>query len=277
MYYEKRNMSNLMKLAKNTKKAALQWYEYCKDKELNILVYETVRSVEKQREYVNSGASQTMQSYHLVGQALDFVAVNKEGKALWESYENLGIKNAISHAKRLGFTWGGDWKMVDKPHLQFLYKGYGTDPFFISTNKMFDFHISDNMSINEDEIKLFQSWLNNSYKVGIKIDGLYGPKTRKAAIKGLQFELNKQYNRDISVDGIWGPKTKSASVVVSINAKGSLVKIIQGMLYCFKLNPKGFDGIFGSGCELAVKRFQEKNSLKVDGKVGPNTFEKLFS
>lgn len=39
-------------------------------------------------------------------------------------------KKAIKEAKRLGFEWGGDWKnFVDKPHLQYYYKGYGTDTF----------------------------------------------------------------------------------------------------------------------------------------------------
>ncbi|HHT6143206.1 TPA: DUF5776 domain-containing protein, partial [Listeria monocytogenes] len=33
-------------------------------------------------------------------------------------------------AKSLGLEWGGDWSgFVDNPHLQFNYKGYGTDTF----------------------------------------------------------------------------------------------------------------------------------------------------
>ncbi|HIC7483949.1 TPA: DUF5776 domain-containing protein, partial [Listeria monocytogenes] len=39
-------------------------------------------------------------------------------------------KKFIAKAKALGFTWGGDWDgFVDNPHLQFEYKGYGTDTF----------------------------------------------------------------------------------------------------------------------------------------------------
>ncbi len=38
------------------------------------------------------------------------------------------IKKALAEAKRLGFEWGGDWaSFVDKPHLQYNYKGYGSD------------------------------------------------------------------------------------------------------------------------------------------------------
>ncbi|MEK4968784.1 M15 family metallopeptidase [Cytobacillus sp. FSL R7-0696] len=49
---------------------------------------------------------------------------------LWKGYGAADVKKAIKEAKRLGFEWGGDWKsFIDKPHLQFIYKGYGTDTF----------------------------------------------------------------------------------------------------------------------------------------------------
>lgn len=45
---------------------------------------------------------------------------------LWSS----DIKKFIVYAKSIGFEWGGDWTgFVDQPHLQFNYKGYGTDTF----------------------------------------------------------------------------------------------------------------------------------------------------
>ena len=134
MIYDKRNRENLSKLADNTRKKALQWYEYCVKNNIEILIYETIRTKEKQMEYVKKGASKTMKSYHLVGQALDFVPVDKQGNALWNGYDLPHIKKAIQYAKQLGFTWGGDWKgFVDKPHLQYEYKGYGTDTFNASS------------------------------------------------------------------------------------------------------------------------------------------------
>ncbi len=39
----------------------------------------------------------------------------------------------------------------------------------------------------------FQKWLNNNYRTGLVVDGLYGTITKKAAIKGLQTELNTQF------------------------------------------------------------------------------------
>ncbi len=281
MYYDARNKSNLEKLAKHTKVAALKWYDYCVKNNINILIYETIRSKVKQREYVNSGASKTMNSYHIVGQALDFVPVNDKGETLWGGYGASDVVEAISYAKSLGFEWGGEWKsFVDKPHLQFNYKGYGSDTFEEKTveapKTVVKTEVVVNKPVNENKISTFQSWLNTNYKAGIKVDGLYGPKTKKAALMALQTELNKQFGAGLKVDGIWGPKTKAAIRTVSRGAKGNITRIIQGMLYCLGFDPKGFDGDFGNGSYYAVMAFQKKNNLTQDGLAGRNTFEKMF-
>jgi len=128
--YHNRNVSNLNKLADNTKAAAFKWYQYCIDNGIEVLIYETIRTVEQQREYVRKGASQTMRSYHLVGQALDFVPIQSNGTEDWNGYNKEPWASAIRYAKQIGFEWGGDWKgFVDSPHLQYNYKGYGTDTF----------------------------------------------------------------------------------------------------------------------------------------------------
>lgn len=130
MKYHNRNVSNLNKLADNTKAAAFKWYQYCIDNGIEVLIYETIRTVEQQREYVRKGASQTMRSYHLVGQALDFVPIQSNGTEDWNGYNKEPWASAIRYAKQIGFEWGGDWKrFVDSPHLQYNYKGYGTDAF----------------------------------------------------------------------------------------------------------------------------------------------------
>lgn len=130
MKYHNRNVSNLNKLADNTKAAAFKWYQYCIDNGIEVLIYETIRTVEQQREYVRKGASQTMRSYHLAGQALDFVPIQSNGTEDWNGYNKEPWASAIRYAKQIGFEWGGDWKgFVDSPHLQYNYKGYGTDTF----------------------------------------------------------------------------------------------------------------------------------------------------
>ncbi|MFF3147463.1 M15 family metallopeptidase, partial [Streptomyces sp. NPDC057927] len=128
--YDTRNRENIAKLGDNTKAQTLKWYKFCEDNNIEILIYETIRTIEQQRVNVANGASQTMQSYHIIGQALDFVPIDNNGNALWNGYKQSDIQKAIRYAKTLGFEWGGDWvSFVDSPHLQYNYKGYGSDTF----------------------------------------------------------------------------------------------------------------------------------------------------
>ncbi|EDN7377688.1 M15 family metallopeptidase [Listeria monocytogenes] len=128
-YYYSRSLANVNKLADNTKAAARKLLDWSENNGIEVLIYETIRTKEQQSANVASGASQTMRSYHLVGQALDFVMA--KGKTVnWGGYRSANAKKFIAKAKALGFTWGGDWDgFVDNPHLQFEYKGYGTDTF----------------------------------------------------------------------------------------------------------------------------------------------------
>ncbi|EKZ3712570.1 M15 family metallopeptidase [Listeria monocytogenes] len=128
-YYYSRSLANVNKLADNTKAAARKLLDWSESNGIEVLIYETIRTKEQQVANVNSGASQTMRSYHLVGQALDFVMA--KGKTVdWGAYRSDKGKKFVAKAKSLGFEWGGDWSgFVDNPHLQFNYKGYGTDTF----------------------------------------------------------------------------------------------------------------------------------------------------
>lgn len=128
-YYYSRSLANVNKLADNTKAAARKLLDWAENSGIEVLIYETIRTKEQQSANVASGASQTMRSYHLVGQALDFVMA-KGNTVNWGGYRSANAKKFIAKAKALGFTWGGDWDgFVDNPHLQFEYKGYGTDTF----------------------------------------------------------------------------------------------------------------------------------------------------
>lgn len=90
-----------------------------------------------------------------------------------------------------------------------------------------------------------------------------------------QRELNIQFGAGISEDGIFGPETKSHAILVRRGAKGNITRIIQEMLVKdgYKLD---LDGDFGVKTEKAVKRFQKKHGLDVDGIVGPDTIEELL-
>lgn len=129
LHYSDRSWENIAKLANDTKAKATALFKYAEDNNIEVLIYETIRTKAQQEANVASGASQTMKSYHLVGQALDFVPT-KGSATKWDEYGRADIKKFIAKAKALGFEWGGDWtSFVDKPHLQNNYKGYGTDTF----------------------------------------------------------------------------------------------------------------------------------------------------
>jgi peptidoglycan LD-endopeptidase CwlK len=213
--YHERNLNNLSKLAPNTKKAAMEWYNWCVANGIDILIYETIRTEEKQRYYVASGKSKTMKSYHLVGQALDFVPI-VNGKTDWNGYDRPEIKKAIAKAKQLGFEWGGDWKGAwDKPHLQYNYKGYGTDK-ELETKKIANDSVA---SKNKPKQKTSTGdaivpYPGKPLKLGskgkdveriqralkIKVDGVFGKQT-ETAVKAYQ------KRKGLTADGIVGPKT----------------------------------------------------------------------
>tara|TARA_R110000851_G_scaffold269765_1_gene422404 strand:+ start:763 stop:1254 length:492 start_codon:yes stop_codon:yes gene_type:complete len=97
---------------------------------IDFTVLEGVRSVERQRKLVASGASTTMNSRHLTGHALDVAPlVNGAVSWDWPLYHKLApvIKQA---AKDLGvdLEWGGDWQSFkDGPHWQLSWKKYGKE------------------------------------------------------------------------------------------------------------------------------------------------------
>lgn len=84
-------------------------------------ITEGLRTIEKQKEYVKAGKSQTMKSYHLRGKAVDIV-VYKDGKVTWDLkyYKEVAdIIKSVAKSKGVRITWGGDWKtLVDGPHFQ---------------------------------------------------------------------------------------------------------------------------------------------------------------
>ena len=58
---------------------------------------------------------------------------------------------------------------------------------------------------------------------------------------------------------------------------GKYVKILQQLLVDHGYNPKGIDGIFGPGCDAAVRKYQKDHKLVVDGCVGPKTWGSLYA
>ena len=116
------------------------------------------------------------------------------------------------------------------------------------------------------------------------VDGSFGSETEEA-VKQLQRDVH------IEVDGIIGKQTWQALNSVFVKPtptypgyyimKGQVsedVRKVQARLIelGYSCGNCGADSIFGNGTLEAVKAFQRKNGLAVDGIVGPKTWEKLF-
>jgi hypothetical protein len=125
-----------------------------------------------------------------------------------------------------------------------------------------------------DSVLEVQTWLNNNYASGLTRDGLYGSRTKAALVKALQKELGFT-GKD--VDGDYGKKTNAAVQKNNLRRgdKGDLVKVLQGLLVCNGYKDAYVDGSFGGGTESAVKEYQRKKGLTVDGVAGSGTFTAL--
>ena len=98
-----------------------------------------------------------------------------------------------------------------------------------------------------------------------------------AEVKKIQTELNKNYKAKLKVDGWFGDSTLAACPLVK-SGKNFLIKILQERLKAKgeKLPKYGADGSFGAETIAAVKSFQKKKGLAVDGIVGNNTWKALY-
>jgi len=117
-HYSARSLKNLKGVHPDLRRVidrALQ------DSPLDFIVIEGLRSEQRQRELVASGASQTMNSRHLTGHAVDLLPIGPDGAEFaWPLYNKLGpAVEAAAKAEGVPITWGGRWKRFkDGPHFE---------------------------------------------------------------------------------------------------------------------------------------------------------------
>lgn len=91
------------------------------------IVTEGLRTLERQKQLVAAGASQTLRSRHLTGHAVDLaVKVGDEVRWDWPLYKALSVvvKDA-AHQLEIPVEWGGDWQsLADGPHYQLPWREY---------------------------------------------------------------------------------------------------------------------------------------------------------
>jgi peptidoglycan L-alanyl-D-glutamate endopeptidase CwlK len=94
---------------------------------VDFAVLEGLRTPERQRQLVKAGASQTLNSRHLTGHAVDLGAwVDGQLRWDWPLYHKIAaaMKEAAKQHE-VAITWGGDWNnFPDGPHFELDRKEY---------------------------------------------------------------------------------------------------------------------------------------------------------
>ena len=94
---------------------------------VDFTVLEGLRSPERQKELVAAGASQSLNSRHITGHAVDLGAwVDDQVDWSWPLYYKIAraMKEAAKEFK-IDIEWGGDWiTFKDGPHFQLSRRSY---------------------------------------------------------------------------------------------------------------------------------------------------------
>lgn len=94
---------------------------------LDFTVLEGLRTVARQKQLKDLGATKTMNSRHITGHAVDLAPmVGGTVRWDWPLYHQLAVivKDAAK-AENVPITWGGDWRTFkDGPHWELPWKQY---------------------------------------------------------------------------------------------------------------------------------------------------------
>ncbi len=124
------------------------------------------------------------------------------------------------------------------------------------------------------EVRQIQTALKKQGYYTGSVDGVFGSQTQAAVRK---FQAAK----GLTVDGICGSATLSAlgiggsSTTLRKGSSGSGVKKVQQKLSDWGYYTGKIDGIYGSGTESAVRKFQRNNGLTADGICGIRTLSAM--
>ena len=140
-----------------------------------------------------------------------------------------------------------------------------------------------------ETVKAFQKFLNNNYAQILKtsgvgllnVDGVYGAKSRLAAVTVWKFMANKYYGAKLTLGNgnfFESCKTVSAKMTDAEVAKHStLGYLIQGVLAGKGWYSAKLDGVCGAKTKASIKNLQKAKGLTASGKMDANTWYILFN
>ncbi|KMT21495.1 peptidoglycan-binding protein [Clostridium cylindrosporum] len=208
------------------KSLAEKFLSKCKEEGLDVIIIQTLRSIDEQDTLYSQGRSKPGSivtnakggySMHNYGLAFD-IAIKKNGSIVWED-EKLYYK-AGKIGESLGLEWGGSWKSFkDYPHFQWtggltiqdLLSGKKPKiPITPSTTRSSEnvetltrsLKLTNPCMKGNDVLALQKKLSSLGYKIE-SIDGVFGEKTSKAVIA---FQKSKK----LIQDGIVGKSTWNA-------------------------------------------------------------------
>jgi peptidoglycan L-alanyl-D-glutamate endopeptidase CwlK len=96
--------------------------------QIDLIVLEGRRTLDRQMRLVRNGASRTLRSRHLTGHAVDIAPLDEDGHPSWAWPLYHRIAPVIKRAARdleVPIEWGGDWeRFQDGPHWQLPWDNY---------------------------------------------------------------------------------------------------------------------------------------------------------
>jgi hypothetical protein len=121
--FNERSMNYLAPLDPRLRELMLETERIASERGIDFEISEGMRDAERQAQLVAQGASQTMNSRHLHGQAADIHILNPDGSVNWnfEDYRPIAdiAKGVAADMGVTDFVWGGDWESLrDGVHFQ---------------------------------------------------------------------------------------------------------------------------------------------------------------
>lgn len=158
---ETKRQADLDELHWFTRQQALKVLQDCKKEGLNVDVFECLRTLARQKFLKSTGKSTTLNSYHRLGLAVDFVFKTENGNWTWNRPKEDWDKLA-EIVERHGFKSGWRWKRFrDGPHAQIQFEGYRSTTLYKAldeyNNDLDEFHDSyvDKLIKKDPKLKKF--------------------------------------------------------------------------------------------------------------------------
>ncbi|MEO0397398.1 MAG: peptidoglycan-binding protein [Cyanobacteria bacterium P01_A01_bin.137] len=187
-----------------------------------------------------------------IGGVCNFQAVAKPGGSYHQAGLAIDIQDPLgwkSHLEKFGWQWFGPG---DRPHFT-----------YINSDRVQSVKIDGkNIDIRNTATLAFQRlWNQNNSTEQIATDGVYGPTT------GSKLKASPANGFEKAP---WDKKPRLLRLSTP-RLEGSDVERLQEALKNAGILVGAVDGEYGPATDKAVKEFQEKNSLAVDGIVGTQT------